>query len=35
VVPVVLLLNDTNIMWYGVRIEHQHKWMNTNKIDKT
>ena len=24
VVPVVLLLNDTNIIWYGNRVGHQY-----------
>ena len=33
--PVVLLLNDTYILWYGNCVKHQHTSINTNSIDKT
>jgi len=29
------LLNDINIIWYGNRIGHQYRWINTNSINKT
>ena len=35
VTPVVLLLNDTNIIWYGNRVGHQYTSINTNNINKT
>jgi hypothetical protein len=31
----VLLLNDTNIIWYGNRVGHQYAKINTNNINKT
>lgn len=32
IAPVVLLLNDTDIMWYGNRVEHGCTKIYTNKI---
>ena len=35
VTSVILLLNDTNIIWHGNRVGHQYRWINTNDINKT
>ena len=35
VTPVVLLLNYTNIIWYGNRGEHQYTYKDKNNINKT
>jgi hypothetical protein len=34
VAPVVLMLNDTKIIWYGNRVGHQFTIINTNNINK-
>ena len=33
--PVVLLLNDTNVLWYGNSVENQYTQTNTNNRDRT
>jgi len=34
VIPVVFLLNDTDIIWYGNRVAYKYTLINTNSINK-
>jgi len=35
VTPVMLLLSDTNIIWYGNHMGHEYAEINTNNINKS